>query len=311
MKRILLFFLLSCMFFPHAIAQQDAQYTQYMYNTMSVNPAYTGSRDVLSITALYRNQWVGIEGAPVTQTLSLHSPMGFSKKVGLGFSIIHDKIGPTQETYIDIDISYNIDLSEKEKLYFGLKSGGHLLDVDYTKLNQYDPSDALLQNNINNKFSPNFGVGLYYRNSDRWYLGVSIPNLLETKHFGTDSSQRLSTAKERQHIQVIGGYVFDLNPNLKFKPAALIKAVEGSPLQVDVTANFLYQEQLTLGVAYRHTAAFSALLGYQFNKSTMLGFAYDREITELGNTIFNSGSYEVFLRFEIAKAIKTLSPRFF
>lgn len=299
------------MFSLNSFAQQDAQFTQYMYNTMSINPAYAGSRDVFSAVLLHRSQWVGLEGAPNTQTLSIHSPIGDNNKIGLGLSIIHDKIGPTQETYFDIDFSYNINLSETGKLYFGLKAGGHLLDVDFNKLNQYDPSDDLLSQNINNKFSPNFGFGLYYKESDVWYAGLSLPNLLETKHFTNDESSQLSTATEKIHLHIIGGYVFDLNDYLKFKPAFLFKAVSGAPLQADISANFLYDEKLTFGAAYRLSAAFSAMVGYQISNEIFMGFAYDREITELGNTLFNSGSYEVFLRFEIGQLIRTLSPRFF
>ena len=182
-------------------AQQDPHYTQYMYNTISVNPAYAGSRGVFSIAGLHRSQWVGLEGAPRTQTLSLHTPIGKKGKVGLGFSLINDQLGPTDETYFDIDFSYTIKTSELGKLSFGLKAGGHLLDVCYTCLNEYTSGDALLQSNIDNKFSPNVGVGIYYRNSEKWYVGLSAPNLLETKHFDESS---LSVAKERINLYLIG-----------------------------------------------------------------------------------------------------------
>jgi type IX secretion system PorP/SprF family membrane protein len=308
MKKIILLVALLFVGFQELCAQQDAQYTQYMYNTMSVNPAYAGSREVFSATALHRSQWVGLEGAPTTQTLTVHSPVGKNEKVGLGVSIVNDKIGPTQETYLDIDFSYNVPMSDSGTLYFGLKAGGHLLDVNYNKLNPYNSGDALLQNNIENKFSPNIGVGLYYRQADRWYLGLSAPNLLETKHF---DNEQLSVARERINLYLIGGYVFDLSSDFKFKPAVLFKAVSGAPLQADITANFIYNEKLTLGAAYRWSAAFSGLIGYQVSEQIMLGFAYDREVTDLGNATFNNGSFEVFLRFELSRLKKALSPRFF
>ena len=311
MRKLNLVLVLFGMLLSGVHAQQDAQYTQYMYNTMSVNPAYAGSRDVLSGILLHRSQWVGLEGAPRTQTISLHSPLGASNKVGLGVSIINDHIGPTQETYFDIDFSYNINTSDVGQLFFGLKAGGHLLDVDYTKLNNYNPSDPLLQSNIENKFSPNVGLGLYYRHDDRWYLGLSAPNLLETEHFGNNDNQQASVARERINLYFIGGYVFDLTSTVKFKPAFLLKAVSGAPLAADVTANFLFNEKFTLGAAYRWDAAFSGLLGYQLSDQIMLGFAYDRETTELGKTQFNNGSFEVFLRFELSQLEKILSPRFF
>jgi len=306
---ITLVVLISSIFIVDGSAQQDAQYTQYMYNTMSINPAYAGSRDALSGLLLHRSQWVGLEGAPRTQTFNLHTPVGYAKKVGLGLSIVNDKIGPTHETYFDIDFSYTINTSELGKLSFGLKGGGHLLDVAYSELSQYNAGDQLLQTDIKNKFSPNVGVGLYYRQSDRWYLGMSVPNLLETTHFEEAS---LSQARERINYYLIGGYVFDLNADLKLKPAFLLKAVAGAPLQADVTANFLLKEKLTLGLAYRWDAALSGLVGYQFSDGIMVGFAYDRETTDLGKTKFESGSFEVFLRFEIlSEPDKILSPRFF
>lgn len=308
-KIIIIIVLLSTVFSIEMNGQQDAQYTQYMYNTMTVNPAYAGSRGVLSIAGLHRSQWVGLEGAPRTQTLNLHTPIGKTGKVGLGVSIVNDQLGPTDETYFDIDFSYTVKTSEQGKLSFGIKAGGHLLDVCFSCLNEYSPNDALLQSNIDNKFSPNVGAGIYYRNSEKWYVGLSAPNLLETKHFDESS---LSVAKERINFYLIGGYVFDMSDSVKFKPAVLFKAVSGAPLQADLSANFLINDKLTLGAAYRWSAAFSGLVGLQLSDSFMVGFAYDREITELGNTNFNDGSYEVFLRFELFNnRDKIISPRFF
>ncbi|KGK28674.1 type IX secretion system membrane protein PorP/SprF, partial [Cellulophaga sp. E6(2014)] len=224
-------------------AQQDAQYTQYMYNTISVNPAYAGSRGVLSIAALHRSQWVGLDGAPTTQTLNLHTPV--SRRVGLGLSIVNDEIGngTNQDTYFDAAFSYTIPTSEEGKLSFGLKAGGHFLNIDFSKLRNYGAESNLP--NVDNKFSPNFGAGVYYH-TDNFYSGLSVPNFLQTEHFdsaGTDSSSFL--AEERLNIYFITGYVFDLNPNLKFKPAGLVKAVKGAPLQIDVSANFLINDKFS------------------------------------------------------------------
>ncbi|WP_344930238.1 type IX secretion system membrane protein PorP/SprF [Aquimarina addita] len=298
-------------------AQQDAQYTQYMFNTISINPGYAGSRGVMSITGLHRSQWVGLDGAPRTQTLTLNTPIGDNNKVGLGLSIIHDEIGPTDETYFDIDFSYTIPISVQGKLSFGLKAGGHLLNVDFQKLSQFETGDVVFESgNIDNKFSPNVGVGVYYH-SDKFYLGLSAPNLLETNHFdesATVDSDNSSTfiAEERINYYLITGYVFDLSDSVKFKPAVLSKLVFGAPLQVDVSANFLLYDRLRLGAAYRWSAAFSGMVGFQVSDSLMMGFAYDRETTELGNTQFNDGSYEVMLRFELfRKYNRMLTPRFF
>lgn len=306
-KNITLVLVLASLFLGVLNAQQDAQYTQYMYNTSAVNPAYAGSRGVFSAAILNRAQWVGLEGAPKTQTLTVNSPLGQSEKVGLGVSIVNDRIGPTQETYIDVDFSYKIK-ALKGDLAFGIKGSGHLLDVNFSKLTPYNGGDPLLQNDINNKFSPNVGIGVYYVLDNKFYLGVSAPRLLETKHF---ESTNLSVAKERVNYYFITGYVMQLNDNIQAKPALLFKSVAGSPLQADLSANFLIKDKLTLGAAYRWSAAFSGLIGYQFTEGLMFGFAYDKEVTDLGQTKYDKGSFEAFLRFELKKASKILSPRFF
>src|SRR5690606_2479277 len=295
-------------------AQQDAQYTQYMYNTMSVNPAYAGSRGQLSVAALYRSQWVGLEGAPKTQTLNLHSPIRNSR-LGYGISIVNDNIGNgvVQETQFDAVLSYTVAVSLEGNLSFGLKAGGHLLNLDFVGLRNFD-DETIQGDNIDNKFSPNFGVGVYYH-TNKFYAGLSAPNLIETQHF--DNSQRdansvefLST--ERINFYLITGYVLDLNNNFKFKPALLTKVVGGAPLQVDVSTTFLFNDVFSVGDAYRWDAAVSGLIGFQINDQRMVGLAYDRETTELGGTQFNDGSFEVFLRFELMRSFRRMvSPRFF
>ncbi|GAA4274372.1 type IX secretion system membrane protein PorP/SprF [Aquimarina gracilis] len=307
---------LFSLFWLGGYAQQDAQYTQYMYNTISVNPAYAGSRGVMSIMGLHRSQWVGLDGAPRTQTLTVNTPIGDSERLGLGLSVVNDEIGPVDETYINIDFSYTIPTSEYGKLSFGLKAGGHLLNVDFQQLTQFNSNDNLFENNIDNKFSPNVGIGVYYH-TDKFYLGLSAPNLLETDHFDESTTDDSSTAisflaEERINYYLIAGHVFDLSTEVKFKPAVLTKLVFGAPLQVDLSANFLLYDRLTLGLAYRWDAAVSALAGFQVSDSMMIGFAYDRETTELGQTQFNDGSYEVMLRFELFKKYnRMLTPRFF
>ncbi|HUH45935.1 MAG TPA: type IX secretion system membrane protein PorP/SprF [Arenibacter sp.] len=300
--------------FAGLYAQQDAQYTQYMYNTMSVNPAYAGSRGQLSIAALYRSQWVGLEGAPKTQTLNLHSPIRNSR-LGYGISIINDNIGNgvVQETQFDGVLSYTVDVSLEGKLSFGLKVGGNLLNLDFAGLNNFD-EENIHGDNIDNKFSPNFGVGVYYH-TNKFYAGLSAPNLIETQHF--DNSQRDANSveflsAERMNFYLITGYVLDLNNNFKFKPALLTKVVGGAPLQVDVSATFLFNDVFSFGAAYRWDAALSGLIGFQINDQLMVGLAYDRETTELGGTQFNDGSFEVFLRFELMRSFRRMvSPRFF
>ena len=297
-----------------AFAQQDAQYTQYMFNTMCVNPAYAGSRGQLSVAALYRSQWVGLDGAPKTQTLNLHSPIRNSK-LGYGISIVNDEIGDgvVQETYFDAVLSYTLDVSLEGKLSFGLKVGGNLLNLDFNGLRNFDV-EPVNEDNIENKFSPNIGIGFYYH-TNNFYAGLSAPNLLQTSHF--DNGQRDANSvqflsKERINFYLITGYVFDLNGNVKFKPALLTKVVGGAPLQVDFSGSFMFNEKFTLGAAYRWDAALSGMVGFQISEKLMLGLAYDRETTDLGGTQFNDGSFEVFLRFELVKSFRNLvSPRFF
>ena len=313
-KSLLVTVLMLFSLFAGLYAQQDARYTQYMYNTMSVNPAYAGSRGQLSAAALYRSQWVGLEGAPKTQTLNLHSPIRNSR-LGYGISIINDNIGDgvVQETQFDAVLSYTVDVALDAKLSFGLKVGGNMLSLDFNGLNNFD-SENIQGENIDNKFSPNFGVGVYYH-TDKFYAGLSAPNMVETEYF--DNSQRDANSvqflsKERMNFYLITGYVFDLNNNFKFKPAVLTKVVGGAPLQIDLSASFLFNDKFSFGAAYRWDAALSGLLGFQLSDQFMIGLAYDRETTELGGTQFNDGSFEVFLRFELVKSFRRMvSPRFF
>lgn len=290
-------------------AQQDSQFTQYMYNTININPAYAGSRETMSIFGLHRTQWVGLDGAPTTNTVSLNTPINGSN-LGLGVSLINDKIGPSDENDISVDLSYTINTSDRYKLSFGVKATANLLNIDFNKLSQYDKGDYLFQNNIDNKFSPNIGVGLYLH-SDNTYFGLSAPNLLETTHFDRNANKGSSlVARQVIHYYFIAGHVFDLTSDIKFKPSLLTKMVYGAPLQVDVSANFMFNNKFTAGVSYRWSAAMSAMVGFQASDSWFIGYGYDLETTRLAN--YNSGSHELFLRYELFnKYDKIISPRFF
>ncbi|MFT6796398.1 MAG: type IX secretion system PorP/SprF family membrane protein [Maribacter sp.] len=305
---------LALLFIGETNAQQDAQYTQYMFNTISVNPAYAGSRGQLSAAALYRAQWVGLEGAPTSQTVNIHSPIRNSK-LGYGISVVNDEIGDgtVQETYFDGVLSYTIQVARDAKLSFGLKAGLNVLNLDFNKLRNFD-AEPVNVDNIENRISPNVGLGFYYH-TNKFYAGLSAPNLLQTEHFdnsATDANSLQFLSQERINFYLITGYVFDLNGNLKFKPALLTKMVGGAPLQVDLSANFMFTDKFTFGAAYRWDAAVSAMAGFQISDQLTLGLAYDRETTELGGTRFNDGSFEVFLRYELVKSFQRLvSPRFF
>ena len=248
-------------------AQQDPHYTQYMYNTMSVNPAYVGSRGHTTITALGRTQWVGFEGAPDTQTLSYDTPIGL-RGLGLGFNLVNDNIGPSHEIYLDSNLSYTIDTGEDGNLAFGLKLGARLLNIDWSEGNIFDASDENFEN-VRNKFLPTIGAGIYYY-KPKWYLGLAVPNFLGTEHYNADNPIG-EVAVERMHFFLIAGYVFNLSDNIKFKPAALAKAVSGAPLSVDVSGNFMFYEKFIAGLAWRWDDAISLLLGFQATDAFYIG----------------------------------------
>lgn len=288
-----------------AIAQQDPQYTNYMYNTTNINPAYAGSRGTISVYGMRREQWVGLKGAPNTNAFSLTAPIKNSN-LGLGISFINDAIGAMKENTFSLDLSYTVKLAGHNKLAFGLKGSANLLDVNYSDLLIHNPNDPKVNNDIRNQFNPNFGAGVYYYNQ-KTYVGLSVPNFLETDRYDDNI---YATVQSRMHFYLMGGHVFDLNPNIKFKPAILFKAVEGAPVQSDLTANFLFNEKLTLGAAYRVNAAWSALAAFQITDGLMIGYSYDGDTTKLAH--YNSGSHEIFLRFELFnKYDRLMSPRFF
>jgi len=300
--KLFFFVILLVTYMGHA--QQDAQFTQYMYNTININPAYAGSRGALSIFALHRDQWVGLDGAPKTNTISVNTPINNSN-VGLGVSLVNDKIGPTNENQFSVDLSYTVQTSEKWKLSFGIKGTADIFNLDVTKLNPETQGDPQFQN-LNNDFSPNIGAGIYWH-SDNAYIGLSVPNFIQTNRYDDND---VAIYKDKINYYLMGGYIFDFSQEVKFKPAVLTKMVEGAPLQVDVSANFLFFEKLTLGVAYRWDAAVSAMAGFQLTDGLYLGYAYDNETTRLRN--YNSGSHEIFLRFEFFKNNgKMTTPRFF
>ena len=287
-----------------SFAQQDAQFTQYMYNTININPAYAGSRGALSLFALHRTQWVGLDGAPVTNAVSINSPINNSN-LGIGISLVNDRIGPSNENAFSIDLSYTIKTSEIFKLSFGIKGTANLFNLDVTKLNPKNQNDGQFQN-LDNIFSPNIGAGIYFH-SDKTYFGLSVPNFIESKRYDDNS---VAIFKEKINYYFIAGHVFQLSPDIKFKPSLLTKLIQGAPLQVDVSGNFLFYDKFVIGGAYRWSAAVSAMVGFQVSNGLFIGYGYDFETTQLKN--YNSGSHELFLRYELFNNYnKITSPRFF
>lgn len=286
-------------------AQQDPGYTQYMYNPLVINPGYTGSTGTLEAVLLHRSQWVGIEGAPETQSLTVHSPLA-NEKLGLGFSAVQDQLGPSRDIYLNGNFSYTINLSHETNLAFGIKAGARMLNIDWSKGRFYDEADALLNQNIDNKFIPQIGAGAFlYR--ENWYVGLSVPNFIRSDYYD-DIAEEVDP--DRMHYYLTAGYVWDISDNLKFKPAVLARVVSGAPVEFDVSANFMFMEKFVLGAAYRFDDSVSVLAGFQLSRDFFIGYAYDYTTSDL--TKYNDGTHEILLRFQMNKKTSQIkSPRFF
>jgi len=297
-----------------SIAQQDPQFTHYMYNMSVINPAYaTETPDVINLGGIYRAQWVGVVGAPTTQSFFAHKAL--SKKVEMGISILHDEIGNVvNENNIFADFAYVLHLSEKTRLSFGLKGGLTLFNTNFNGFQYTDIlPDPNFQNNISKNY-PNIGAGTYLF-GDNYYLGFSAPNMLTTKHLENQSGV-LTTGVDAVHYFLTGGYVYKVNgnDNLKLKPAFMAKAVNGAPLSVDFTTNVLINNFFEAGLAYRLNDSFSGLVNFYVTPSLRIGYSYDYTLSSIRK--FNSGSHEVFLLFDLdlnklSSKGYYKSPRFF
>jgi type IX secretion system PorP/SprF family membrane protein len=289
-----------------AKAQQDPQYTQYMFNMNIINPAYAGAYESLNINMLARTQWVGVEGAPKTLTFGINAPVG--KNVGLGLSVIVDEIGPVKEQNIYGDFSYTLKLGENANLALGLKAGFTFFNICLPCLNTINENDQAFVNENANKIMPNIGAGAFYY-TDKFYTGLSIPNLLETFQFEKDGGQA-SRASERKHFFLVSGYVFDVSNDVKLKPSILAKVAEGAPVSIDFSGNILLYDQLEFGLSYRINESVSALINLRASRTLRIGYAYDYTLTNFGN--FNSGSHEIFALFNFDfERSRIRSPRFF
>ena len=289
-----------------ANAQQTPQFTQYMFNTISVNPGYAGSREALTIVGLHRSQWVGMDGGPTTQTFSIHSPLR-NEKVGVGFSFINDKLGYENFNYLYADFSYTINLSQQTKLAFGVKGGFSYYSIDEALFNDPDVyNDPYFQEKLN-RWTPNIGAGIYMH-QPKWYVGVSSPKLIENDY------NRLGNyvSFEQMHFYTIAGYVFDLNDSgsVKMRPTGLVKLTKGSPASYDATLSFLFNDKLWVGGSYRFEDSAGALVSFQLSKQLTIGYAYDYPISDLKP--YTSGSHEIMLMFDFKfDKSKYKSPRYF
>lgn len=287
-------------------AQQDPHYTQYMYNMSVMNPAYAGSKEGLSGGLLYRKQWVEIEDAPTTGTFFLHGPVG--KNVGLGVSVINDKIGPVEETNFYGDFSYTLHLGEESRLAFGLKAGLTMHKIDFNTIYPTLPDlndDVFGSGNPNTTFL-NIGTGVFYY-TNKYYIALSVPNMLKSKYLDFNGRQY---GTDVIHYFLTGGYVFDLNPNLKFKPFAMIKSSVNAPTSFDVSTNFLFYDKFEIGATYRLEDSFGAMVNFAITPSLRIGYAYDHIISDLN--VVTPASHEVMLLFDLNFPKKvSQSPRYF
>ncbi|MFB9108343.1 type IX secretion system membrane protein PorP/SprF [Flavobacterium gyeonganense] len=309
MKKIILF--ISFLFYvTFSSAQQDPEYTHYMYNMSVVNPAYaTGTAAMMNLGGLYRTQWVGAVGAPKTFTFFGHTAL--SEKIEVGASLISDDIGDgaKKENNFYADFAYVLQLQGKNKLSLGLKAGFTSLQTNFNGFRFTDPAtDLAFAENIN-VTKPNIGAGAYYF-TDKYYVGLSVPNLLSSKHIEEKSGIN-AFGSEEIHIFLTAGYVFQISDAFKLKPAFMSRFVSGAPISVDITANVLYNEKFELGAAYRINDAVSALMNINVTPSLRIGYAYDYTVSNLGQ--FNSGTHEIMLLFDLDLLGRGYdkSPRFF
>jgi len=273
-----------------SLAQREPQYTQYMYNIGSFNPAYVGSVESPEILALYRAQWVDIPGAPKTLRFGANMPLA-NDKMGLGFNVVSDQLGPSSQTYIDIAYSYQVNLTPDSWLSFGLDVGGSFLNLDYSEGNFQNPSEPIIGGDNFNQFYPIVGGGVFMY-GENWYTGISTPNFLT---LGIYDQELESVIDNNIQLDFIAGYVFDISDNTKFKPALLLNYIDQGPLTVNISANFLFLDAFTLGASYRLDNAVSGLAGFQISNSMFLGYSYDYNTNGLGE--FTNGSHEAILKF--------------
>jgi len=298
-----LYIILAFLFVVQMQAQQDPQYTQYMYNMNVVNPAYAGSYEGVAVGMLYRSQWVGLEGAPKTGTFAIHSPVG--KKVGLGLSFISDEIGPVRETNAYADFSYTLPMGADNKLAFGLKAGATFHDIGLGSLELSDADDDLFQDI--SEVTPNIGAGVYFYKPNKYYITASMPNILNATHLDANG---LNIGSETQHLFAAAGYVFNLSENFKLKPHALLKTAFDAPTSFDVNANVFMYDIVEVGVGYRLEDSFSGMINFMVTPRLRIGYAYDAIQSDLNYA--TSSSHEVFINFDIAFPKRvSRSPRYF
>jgi type IX secretion system PorP/SprF family membrane protein len=299
-----LYIILVFLFALQMQAQQDPQYTQYMYNMNVINPAYAGSYDGVAIGLLYRSQWVGLDGSPNTATFDISSPVG--KRVGVGLSFINDEIGPVIENNLYADFSYTLPLGGENKLAFGIKAGATFHDIGLVDLEATDPNDPLLKDNIN-QATPNVGAGVYLYQPNKYYVSLSMPNMLKSVHLNENGYK---IGSETLHVFAAAGYVFSLSDNVKLKPSTMVRMAVDAPVSFDVNANVFMYDLVEVGVGYRLEDSFSAMVNFLITPNLRIGYAYDMIVSDLD--VATNASHEIFINFDIPLLKKvSRSPRYF
>lgn len=304
MKRYLLLAILGMTTF-HGVAQQDAIYSQYMFNPFVVNPAYAGSRESFSTVLLARSQWVGINGAPNTQTLSIHAPFS-GKRAAYGLNVTNDVIGPTRTTGIFGTYAYHLPLGPG-KLSMGLRGGVYNSRLDRSLLEYEDPTDKFSNTGTVNALVPSFDFGAYYYTT-RFYLGLSTTHLSQQR-IGYNDYPDEANLFLRRHFMLGTGYAFSLNEKVVFKPSVLLKYVDAAPLNIDINGSFLFNEIFWLGASVRTGTGIVLITEYNITDFLRVGYSYDIVTNDLA--AYNRGSHEIFIGFDFAlKKNRMISTRY-
>lgn len=306
MKKILSIFLFTLLTVV-AFSQQEAMYSQYMFNGLYLNPAYAGSHDYYSSTLMYRKQWVNFPGSPQSGTFAVDGPI-YGKPMGIGLIAGYDKVGVTAQCDVFVNYSYHVKLGEG-KLAFGVKGGISQYKAQLTDLIYWDQDDQVFINDLAGKVIPKFGFGTYYYQK-RWYAGISVPTTLAYdagNNFNIDINK---SSQLRRHYYLTAGYIFDLNEDFKLKPSFLVKAVMSAPIQIDLNFSILYRDMIWLAASFRSNDAISAIIEYQANQRFRVGYAYDFTYSNLKK--YSAGTHELMIGYDFGKdLIAVKSPRFF
>ncbi|WP_243350205.1 type IX secretion system membrane protein PorP/SprF [Parabacteroides sp. FAFU027] len=278
-----------------AYCQQDPMFTHTVENMLSLNPAYAGSRDALTATLVYRSQWVGFKGAPVTEVASVHSPIP-DQRHNFGLTFMKDKIEPSHNSSMFVDYAYRFNVTEFSTLAFGLKLGFNSLSSNLNELSLDESLDEAFMGKLNNEFKPNVGFGAYY-SRDRFYAGFAIPKLFESNYVYHGENVLSSVFKERRHYYLMTGGIYTLSEDFEFKPSTLIKVTPGAPIQMDLTAGLIITEYLTIGTMYRTGDGFGAMAGLDVARKFFISYSYDWSLSNKTSR-YNNGSHEILMRYD-------------